>query len=164
MEYVASDARPAGREPAPKLHLLPPSTTAAPPNDVATSLGSAERPTSITGTARRLPRAPHNLHLSAVPAATSARRGIGNLEDASETASAHLLGLNVILLPVCSYAGYRLGGFYGTIAGAMAGGAALNFLRAFWADGAERNVSIAYGLAGTAGAVWAGYQASKRRK
>lgn len=163
MDYEEDDAysvpvRSIGKEPAPKLPLLtqastPVQASSVPPVPLLSR--AAERPRRLAG---------------ASPAPATTKRL--DLREYLETpalgaysepvAGAHLLGLNALLLPVASFAGYRLGGFYGAVSGTFAGGAALNFVRAIWTDGRERNISIAYGVVGVAVAGYAAHLAMKR--
>lgn len=159
-EYAAAPVRSIGKEPAPKLPPLiavdhPVASSSTPPVPLLSR--AAERPKQVVG--RRATEPPRRLDLREY----LGEKPLGALEASSEAAGAHLLGLNVLLIPVVSYAGYRLGGFYGAVSGTFAGGAALNFVRAAWSDGHERNVSIAYGVVGAAVAGYTAHLASKKR-
>lgn len=71
----------------------------------------------------------------------------------------HMLGLSLVALGAGTYLGYRYGGVFGSLAGALVGGAAINGLRAALylrrgapEDKREALVSGSYALVGAVGA------------
>lgn len=182
-EYEAVDAFPVGgeREPAPKLlpiHMPSAAEVAAAPpgvdpNALAYPLGpdgDAGRamviaPSHPAGPAvpRLPPLSPHALDY--LPRGGLPRRALAGetMSEDPARAGAHLLGLSAILIPTCSFIGYRLGGLYGAGAGTLTGGALVNLARAAWSPGPERAVSITYGLVGLAAAGYLTHYAYKHK-
>lgn len=179
--YEASAAAPVGgeREPAPRLLPIHAPTAeeaaASPwsdPNALAEPLGSdgaAGRIVSIApsnqGVApQRLPSLRYAAEYLPGGAKGRARPLAGESVDDPERTAAHLLGLSMLLIPTCSFIGYRLAGLYGAGAGTLTGGALVNLTRAAWSPGPERAVSITYGLVGLAAAGYIAHYAYSHKR
>lgn len=185
LEYDVADAFPIGgeREPAPRLQPIHvPSAAevaAAPPGVDPNALAYPLGPDGDAGRAMRLaPTRPASPAVPRLPPLSShaldymprggapRRRALSGetVEEESARSAAHLLGLSALLIPTCSFIGYRLGGLYGAGAGTLTGGAIVNLARAAWSPGPERAVSITYGLVGLAAAGYLTHYAYKHKQ
>jgi hypothetical protein len=88
---------------------------------------------------------------------------VGTIDTSDPSFSAHMIGVSALVIPVCSFAGYRWAGLYGAAAGTIAGGSAINLFRGYVSTGPERKIALTYGVLGVALTAYLSHLAIKNR-